>query len=391
VTAAGDTVYLDYAATTPVDPAVRAVMETCLDEHWANPSSAHAAGRRAARVVAQARERVAACLGCAADEIVFTGGATEAVNTAVIGAARFRAAAQQGRHVITSRIEHRATLGACERLEHEGFDITRLAPDAQGMLPPEAVREALRDDTVLVALTHANSELGTVLDLEAIAALCEARGTPLHVDAAQSAGKLPIDLSRLTGVSFLSLSAHKCYGPKGAGVLFARRRPGRALLTPLVSGGGQEGGLRAGTVATHQVAGLAEALCIACDAMAGEQARLADLRDRLFAALEPLGGVHLNGHPRRRLAGHLNVSIEGVDGESLMLALEDLAISRGSACSSLDGEPSYVLRALGRDDVLAAASLRISLGRPTTAAEVALAGQRIAAQVRRLRALAPSP
>jgi cysteine desulfurase len=381
-------IYLDYAATTPLDPAVREAMLDCLDRHWANPSSAHPAGRRARAVVEASREQVAACLGAAADEIVFTGGATEAINTAILGVAR--SSAERGRHLVTSRIEHPATLGACTALERDGFDVTRVAPDAQGLIPPDAVRDAVRDDTVLVSLTHVNSEIGTVLDLPAIAGLCADRGVPLHIDAAQSAGKLPIDLSSLP-VSLLSLSAHKIYGPKGAGALFVSRRGRRVTMTPLVRGGGQERGRRAGTLATHQIAGLAEALRLACIDIDAEQERLAGLRDRLWAQLQRLGSVWLNGHPTRRVAGHLNVSIGGVEGESLLLALEDLACSRGSACSSLHAEPSYVLRALGRDELLAGASLRLSLGRPTSGDDVDHAAARIGREVERLRALAPSP
>jgi cysteine desulfurase len=386
-TGASTVIYLDYAATTPVDPAVAAVMQRCLREHWANPSSAHDPGREAAQVVARARRRVAECLACASDEVVFTGGATESINTAILGAARF--SASRGRHVVTTRIEHRATLGACEQLAREGFDVTQLAPDSGGLLSPDALEAALREDTVLVTLTHVNSELGTILDLDAVAALCEKRGVALHIDAAQSAGKLPIDLRKLSGVSFMSLSAHKIYGPKGAGVLFVRRHPRRALLAPIMSGGGQEHGIRAGSLATHQIAGLGEALHLASQRREQEQRRLGALRDQLWAALKALGDVHLNGDGQRKVAGHLNVAFGGVDGESLLLALPDLAVSRGSACASLQGEPSYVLRALGRDDRLAGASLRLTLGRQTTAEHVEIAAERIGAAVRRLRALSP--
>ncbi len=385
---AAGAVYLDYAATTPPDPRVVEAMGHALTQAWANPASGHAPGRRAAALVDACRDQVAACLRCEAGEVVFTSGATEAVNTAILGSARF--AADRGRHVVTTRIEHRAALDACAQLEREGFHVTRLEPDRQGLVDAAALEQALRDDTVLVTLTHVNGELGTVLDLAALATVCEARGVALHVDAAQSAGKLPLDLSALP-IALLSLSAHKCYGPKGAGVLFARRRGRRALLSPLLHGGGQERGLRPGTLPVHQIVGLAEALELACAGMAAEQQRLAALRDRLWGSLQALAGVHLNGHPTRRVGGHLNVSFEGVEGESLLLALDDLAVSRGAACSARTAEPSYVLRALGRDDALAGSSLRLSLGRPTTVEEVDYAAGRILAEVARLRALAPGP
>ncbi|MEO0424417.1 MAG: aminotransferase class V-fold PLP-dependent enzyme [Pseudomonadota bacterium] len=381
-------IYLDYAATTPVDPRVVEAMVQALEGTWANAASGHVLGTQARQAVEDARHEVAACLGAGADEIVFTSGATEAVNTAVAGVAR-AALARGTAHVVTTRIEHQATLDVCTQLEREGVEVTRLVPDADGLLPAQRLREALREDTCLVSLTHVNGEIGTVIDLPALAAVCSDHGVPLHVDAAQSAGKLPIDLTELP-VDLLSISAHKLYGPKGAGALYVRKRPKRVLVQPLLFGGGQEGRLRSGTLATHQIVGLASALSLACAEREAEQARLAHLRDELWDRLRRLGGVHLNGHPKRRVGGHLSISIERVEGESLLLALEDLALSRGAACSALTGEPSYVLRALGRDDLLAGSTLRITLGRPTTAQEIEVAAGRIAEEVSRLRALAPA-
>ncbi|MEM9385891.1 MAG: cysteine desulfurase family protein [Pseudomonadota bacterium] len=381
-------IYLDYAATTPVDPRVARAMAAALEQSWANAASGHMLGRRARQTIEQARQQVAVCVGADADEIVFTSGATEAVNTAIAGVARAGLARGQA-HVVTTLIEHQATLAICAQLEREGVRVTRLAPDSDGLLPPQRLLDALREETCLVSLTHVNGEIGTVIDLPRLAAACAERGVPLHVDAAQSAGKLPIDLRQLP-VDLLSLSAHKLYGPKGAGALYVRKRPTRVLLQPLVFGGGQEGRVRGGTLATHQIVGLATALTLACEERESEQTRLAQLRDELWQRLHLLGGVHLNGHPTQRVGGHLSVSIEGVEGESLLLALESLALSRGAACSALTGEPSYVLRALGRDDFLAASTLRITMGRPTTGEEVRFAAEHIHAQVTRLRGLSPA-
>ena len=378
-------IYMDYAATTPVDPCVAEKMAACLtlEGNFANPASAHAPGRAARAAVEQARREVAALVNAEPLEIVFTSGATESDNLAIKGAAHFRR--EKGRHIVTSRIEHKAVLDACKQLEREGFGVSWLKPDADGLIRPEAVAAALRDDTILVSLMHANNEIGTVNDIAAIGKLVRGRGILFHVDAAQSAGKLPIDLKRLD-VDLMSFAAHKLYGPKGVGALYVRREP-RVNIAPLIHGGGHEQGLRSGTLATHQIVGMGEAFRLARELMPAEAERLTKLRDKLWQGVEPLG-VLLNGHPTQRLPGILNVSFPGVEGESLLLACEPLAVSSGSACNAADGEPSYVLRALGRDDQLAGSSLRFSLGRFSTEAEVDEAIARVGREYRRLKALA---
>ena len=379
-------IYLDYAATTPVDPKVAAKMAgyMTLDGVFANPASMHTAGRAARAAVEEARSEIATLVHASPQEIIFTSGATESDNLAIKGAARFRS--DKGRHIVTSRIEHKAVLDACKQLEKEGFQVTWLEPDAEGLIQPEAVRAALRPDTVLVSLMHANNELGTVNDVAALGKLVRGHGTVFHVDAAQSAGKLPIDLKALD-VDLMSFSAHKVYGPKGIGALYVRREP-RVNLQPLIHGGGHEQGLRSGTLATHQIVGMGEAFRLAREHLPAEAGRLAALRERLWQALQAIPGVLLNGHATRRLPGLLNVSFPGVEGESLLYACEGLAVSSGSACNSANQEPSYVLRALGRDDQLAGASLRFSLGRFSTEAEVDRAAALVIEQYRRLRAMA---
>ncbi|HEY3858776.1 MAG TPA: IscS subfamily cysteine desulfurase [Gammaproteobacteria bacterium] len=380
------TIYLDYAATTPLDPKVAAKMaeHLTLDGVFANPASIHAPGRAARAAVEEARGQVAALVGATPQEIVFTSGATESDNLAIKGAARFRH--DKGRHIITSRIEHKAVLDTCKQLEKEGFEVTWLKPDADGLVQPEAVQSALRKDTILVSLMHANNELGTVNDIAAIGKLVRAHGAVFHVDAAQSAGKLPIDLKTLP-VDLMSFAAHKIYGPKGMGALYARREP-KVNLEPLIHGGGHEQGLRSGTLATHQIVGMGEAFQLAQALMPVEAPRLMALRERLWKALQQIPGALLNGHATQRLPGILNVSFPGVEGESLLYACEELAVSSGSACNAADREPSYVLRALGRDDQLAGASLRFSLGRFTTEAEADRAAAVVIEQYRRLTALA---
>jgi cysteine desulfurase len=377
-------IYLDYAATTPVDPRVAAKMSCCLtvDGCFANPaSSSHVPGREARGLVETARVQVAEAVGCRPNEIIWTSGATESDNLAIKGAVRFHS--DRGRHIVTSRTEHKAVLDTCRQLEREGFEVTFLTPGPDGIVTPAAVAAALREDTVLVSIMHANNEIGVVQDIAAIGALCAERGILFHVDAAQSAGKLHIDLSKLP-VQLMSFSAHKVYGPKGIGALYARERTG---LQPLIHGGGHERGLRSGTLATHQIVGMGEAFRIASETMSAEQARIDRLRQRLWQGLSALGGVHLNGHPQARLPGILNVSFEGVEGESLLFALRELAVSSGSACTSASREPSYVLRALGRDDQLAQSSLRFSVGRSTTDEEIDRAIAIAREQVGRLRAL----
>jgi cysteine desulfurase len=379
--------YLDNAATTAVDPRVLAAMTECLGAGPGNPSAMHAAGRVARARVERAREHVASLIGAEdPSAIVWTSGATEADNLAVLGAAR--GAAERGRHVVTSKTEHRAVLDACARLEREGWRVTYLRPDATGRIAPDEVVEALRPDTTLVAIMLVNNETGVVQDCAAIGRLCRDRGITFHVDAAQAAGRVAVHVGELHA-DLVALSAHKIHGPAGVGALYVRRYP-RPTLVPLQFGGGQEGGLRSGTVAVHQVVGMGEAFRCAAESQRDEPQRLAALRDRLWTALGELRGIHLNGDVEHRAPHLLNVSFEGVDGEALLYALADVAVASGAACSSATREPSYVLRALGRDDALAQASLRFAFGRFSTAGDVDGAAERVVAAVRRLRALAPT-
>ena len=399
MTAPERVVYLDYAATTPVDPAVARAMVSCLEfsGDFGNPSSTtHVFGARAALHVERARAHVAVLIGAEPDEIVFTSGATESVNLAILGVAR--ANAGRGRHLVTSKIEHKAVLDSCKRLEKEGFSVTYLTPDQNGYLAVEKVRAALRDDTVLASLMHANNEIGVITDISAVGEVCRERGVMFHTDAAQSAGKVPLDI-RAVSADFVSFTAHKLYGPKGVGALYVRRSR-RGYIEPVSFGGGHERGLRSGTLATHQIVGFGEACRMAAEGGDEEQARVAALRDRLWAGLRDLGGVHVNGEPlvsgraprksgTPHLAGILNVSFEGVEGESLVAALPQLAVSTGSACNSASGDPSYVLRALGRDSQLAQSSLRFSLGRYTTAEDIEIAISAVRQAVEGLRAVSP--
>jgi len=383
-------IYLDYAATTPVDERVAAAMAECLTMRgtFGNPSSEHPYGYRARQRAEQARAQAAALIGAAPEDLYWTSGATESNNLAILGAARAaRAAATRPAHLITVRSEHKSVLDPCHQLEREGCTVTYLSPDEEGLLDPEALRAALRPETVLVSIMHVNNEIGVVQDIAAMAELCAQREVLLHVDAAQGAGKLPLDVREL-GVDLLGFTAHKLYGPKGIGALYVR--PGRrAALRPLLYGGGQERGLRAGTLPLHQLAGFGQACELAREALGEEAARLAGLRERLWQGLAQLPAVLLNGHPTRRVPGILNVCFGGVEGESLMAALPELALSRGSACNSDTDEPSYVLRALGRDSQLAQAALRFSVGRFTSAADVELAISAVRREVRRLRGIAP--
>jgi cysteine desulfurase len=381
-------VYLDNAATTAVDPRVIEAMRGCLGEEgdFANPSSvSHAPGRRARERIEAARAQVGALVGADPSCIVFTSGATESDNLAVLGAARFYRS--RGKHVVTSRTEHPAVLAACRQLEREGFDVTFLKPGGEGIVEPAQVEEALRPDTILVSLMQVNNEIGVVHDVATVGKLCRARGILFHVDAAQSAGKLPIDVER-DSIDLLAFTAHKMHGPKGAGALYVRREP-RVGLVPLLFGGGQERGLRPGTLATHQVVGLGEACRIASAELTEDAARITALRERLWTGLSRLPGVMLNGDATRRAPGILSITIDGVEGESLLFALSGLAAASGSACATTNAEPSYVLRALGRSDRLAQSSLRLSLGRFTTADDIDVALRDIVAAVERLRAVAP--
>jgi cysteine desulfurase len=380
-------VYLDYAASTPVDPRVVEVMARCLGSAgaFANPASAHAHGRAAAQIVERARAQVAALIGAEPEEVIFTSGATESNNLAIRGVAQFQRS--RGRHIVTLKTEHKSVVDPCRQLEKEGWRVTWLKPQPDGLVDLVELEAALVADTVLVAIMHANNETGVVQDVSAIAELTRARGITFLVDASQSAGKLPLDLHTLD-VDLLSCSAHKLYGPKGIGALYVRRQP-RAKLSPQMHGGGHERGLRPGTLATHQVAGFGEACRIAQQEMVGEQSRLAVLRERLWAGLSQLPEVWRNGHDGHSLASILNVSFGGVEGEALLADLDGLSVSSGSACTSASAEPSYVLRALGRSDELAQASLRFSLGRWTTAVEIDTAIAQVTATVERLRALSP--
>jgi cysteine desulfurase len=378
-------IYLDYAATTPVDPRVAQCMIECLlpsGEHG-NPSSGHDFGRRARALVEKARVQVAKSIGARPENMVWTSGATESNNLAIFGAARFHA--EQGKHVISAKTEHKAVLDPLKQLEREGFEVTYLKPGADGVIHPEQVAESLRADTRLVSLMHVNNEIGVITDVAAIGRLCRERGVLFHVDAAQSAGKLPLDVEA-SCIDLLSLTAHKTYGPKGIGALYVRRKP-PVGLRPIMHGGGQESGLRSGTLATHQIVGMGAAFEIAAAERESDVPRLRVLRDKLWRGISALGDVELNGHPEQRVAGVLNVSFQGVEGESLQFALRELAVSSGSACSSASDEASYVLRALGRSDQLAQSSLRFSLGRFTTEAEIDAAVAALTREVQRLRQL----
>jgi cysteine desulfurase len=380
--------YLDYAATTPVAPEVALRMGECLTAGGAfgNPSSVnHDFGARAAERVESARAEVAACVGAEPADVVWTSGATEANNLAIFGVAHYHRNA--GRHIVTGRTEHKSVLDSCRELERRGWQVTYLSPGSDGVLEPGRIAEALRPDTVLVSVMHVNNEIGTVQDLAAIAAVCARSGhARLHVDAAQSVGKVRLDFTAL-GVDLLSLSAHKVYGPKGAGALLASRR--RAVqLAPLLHGGGQERSLRSGTIATHQVVGMGAAFALANAEAARELERIGALRERLWRGIGALGGIWRNGDPLRSVPHILNVSVEGVEGESLVAAVgARIAVSTGSACTSAQREPSYVLRALGRDDRLAESSLRFSLGRYSSEADIDTAIDAVMWAVQRLRGI----
>ena len=385
-------IYLDHAATTPLDSRVAAVMSACLTDPalQANPASAHAAGRAAATRIEAARAQVAGLINAPPEAIVFTSGATESVNLAILGAARAaRAVRQDPPHIVTSRIEHRAGRDACRQLEREGFRVSWMQPDRDGRIDPKDVAAAIRPDTALVSLMHANNETGALTDIEAVAALCRDRGVLFHTDAAQSAGKLPID-AVAWGVGLLSFCAHKLGGPKGVGALYVRRSP-RPALQPLQFGGGHESGLRSGTLPAHQLIGFGAACALAVDALTKESARIRGLRERLWLDLQAAAPLWRNGSMEMSVPGILNVGFAGIEGESLLLELDGrLAVSSGAACSSASAEPSPVLRALGLSDVAIQASLRLSLGRETSAADVDRAARILVDGVKRLRAALPA-
>ena len=378
-------IYLDNAATTPVDPRVADAMIDCLRNVQGNPSSmSHDFGRRARELVEQARAQVADAIGARPECIVWTSGATESDNFALMGAARFHA--DRGRHIVSAKTEHKAVLDALKQLEREGFAVTYLKPDAGGIVTAEQVAGALRSDTVLVSIMHVNNETGVINDVAAIGRLCRERGVLFHCDAAQSVGKVPVDVTAMN-VDLLSLNAHKVHGPKGVGALYVRRTPPLGLR-PLLVGGGQEGGLRSGTLATHQIVGMGLTFLLAQNEMDRDMARVRALRDRLWQGLAALGDVDVNGDFERRAANILNVTFRGVEGESLQFALRRLAVSAGAACSSASEEASYVLRSLGRSDQEAQSSLRFSLGRFTTDADIDVAIAEVQREVPRLRQIA---
>ena len=382
-------IYFDYMSTTPVDPRVveRMVHYLGPDSNFGNPASVtHDYGRTAALAVDKARMQIAEVIHASPQDIVFTSGATESDNLALIGAAHFYQ--NKGKHLITMSTEHKAVLDSFHHLDKEGFDVTYLDPEPDGLLDLCKLEQALRKDTILVSIMHVNNEIGVIQDIEAIGNLVRPKGIIFHVDAAQSVGRLPVDLSQLP-VDLMSLSAHKNYGPKGIGALYVRRKP-RIRLQPQTYGGGHEGGVRSGTLATHQIVGMGEAFALTETLREAEQARLLTYRERLWSGIKHLPGAQLNGHEHQRIAGNLNVSFKGLDGDSLLLALSDLALSTMSACSSASIQPSYVLRAIGLTDELAQSSIRLSLGRFTTDEEIDHAIQVICAQVTRLHEMAPS-
>ena len=381
-------IYLDYAATTPADPRVAEKMAHYLtmDGCFGNPASrSHAFGWAAEEAVEEARRNVAELIGADPREIVWTSGATESDNLAIKGVAHFYR--KKGQHIITCKTEHKAVLDTCRQLEREGFEATYLDPQADGLIDLETIKAAIRPDTVLVSIMHVNNEIGVIQDIRAIGELCHERGVLLHVDAAQSAGKIDIDVTELN-IDLLSISGHKLYGPKGIGALYVRRKP-RVRIEAQMHGGGHERGMRSGTLPTHQIVGMGEACRIAKAEMASENSRLLALRNRLLKGLSQLEEIYINGTLEQRVAGNLNVSFAYVEGESLVMSISDLAVSSGSACTSASLEPSYVLRALGREDELAHSSIRLSIGRFTTEEEIDYAVTQIVTAVNKLRELSP--
>jgi len=381
-------IYFDYAATTPVDPRVAQKMADCLTTEgtFGNPASrSHAFGWQAEELVEDARRHVADLVNADPREIVWTSGATESSNLAIKGCAHFNH--KRGKHIITSKVEHKATLDSCRQLEREGFEVTYLDPNTDGIIDPQVVADAIRDDTTLVSIMHVNNELGSINDIAAIGEICRANKVFFHVDAAQSAGKIPIDTAEMK-VDLMSFSAHKLYGPKGMGALYVRRKP-RVRIEAQTHGGGHERGMRSGTLATHQIVGMGEAFRIAKQEMAADAVKVTALRDRLFAGLKDVEEAHLNGSAEHHVPGIINISFAFVEGESLMMALKDLAVSSGSACTSASLEPSYVLRALGLNDELAHSSLRFSMGRFTTEDEIDHAISQVEGAVEKLRSMSP--
>ncbi|WP_411359112.1 IscS subfamily cysteine desulfurase [Pseudidiomarina salilacus] len=381
-------IYFDYAATTPVDPRVAEKMMQFLtpDGQYGNPASrSHRFGWQAEEAIDIARNQIAELINADPREIVFTSGATESDNLAIKGAAEFYQ--KKGKHIITVKTEHKAVLDTCRQLEREGFEVTYLEVESDGLIDIEKFKAALREDTVVVSVMHVNNEIGVIQDIETIGNLCRANKTVFHVDAAQSAGKVDIDLQTLP-VDLMSFSGHKMYGPKGIGALYVRRRP-RIRLNAQMHGGGHERGMRSGTLPTHQIVGMGEAARIAKEEMAAERERFFALRERLWNGVKDIEEVYINGNMEHSVPHIFNISFNFVEGESLIMALKDLAVSSGSACTSASLEPSYVLRALGRNDELAHSSIRFSFGRFTTEAEIDHAIEQIQKSIGRLRDMSP--
>ncbi|WP_175722401.1 IscS subfamily cysteine desulfurase [Burkholderia ambifaria] len=379
-------IYMDYSATTPVDPRVVDKMVPFLHEQFGNPASrSHSYGWDAEQGVEEARAHVAALLGADPREIVWTSGATEGNNLAIKGAAHFYQG--KGKHLVTVKTEHKAVLDTCRELERQGFDVTYLDVREDGLLDLDTLQQALRADTILVSVMLANNETGVIQPVAEIGAMCRARGIVFHCDAVQAAGKIPVDVNALN-VDLLTVTAHKVYGPKGIGALYVRRKP-RVRIEAQMHGGGHERGMRSGTLPTHQIVGMGEAFRIAKEEMAEESRRVGALRDRLLAGLSTLDEVYVNGDLARRIPHNLNVSFNFVEGESLIMGIKGVAVSSGSACTSASLEPSYVLRALGRSDELAHSSIRFTLGRFTTEAEVDSVIAQVRDTVGKLRELSP--
>ena len=379
-------IYLDYSATTPVDPRVVEKMIPYLYEHFGNPASrSHVYGWTADKAVEAAREQVASLVNADPKEIVWTSGATESNNLAIKGAAHFYSG--KGKHVITVKTEHKAVLDTCRELERQGFEVTYLGVRDDGLIDIEQFRTAIRPDTILASVMFVNNETGVIQDIPQLGEICREKGVIFHVDSAQAAGKVDIDLARLK-VDLMSFSAHKVYGPKGIGALYVRRKP-RVRLEAQMHGGGHERGMRSGTLATHQIVGMGEAFALAKAEMHAETERIRMLRDRLWKGLSDIEEVHLNGDMEARIAGNLNASFSFVEGESLIMAIKELAVSSGSACTSASLEPSYVLKALGRDDELAHSSIRFTIGRFTTEAEIDYAVKLLHEKIGKLREMSP--
>ena len=381
-------IYLDYSATTPIDSRVAEKMSECLtiEGNFGNPASrSHSFGWTAEAAVDLARQQVADLVNADPREIVWTSGATESDNLAIKGAAHFYR--KKGNHIITLKTEHKAVLDTCRQLEREGFEVTYLDPRDNGLLDLESLKAAITEQTILISVMHVNNEIGVIQDIEAIGEIARERRIIFHVDAAQSTGKVEIDLEKLK-VDLMSFSGHKTYGPKGIGALYVRRKP-RVRLEAQMHGGGHERGMRSGTLATHQIVGMGEAFRVAREEMATENERVRMLRDRLYQGLSDMEEVYVNGDMDHRIAGNLNISFNFVEGESLIMALRDLAVSSGSACTSASLEPSYVLRALGRNDELAHSSIRFTIGRFTSAEEIDYTVELVRAAVEKLRDLSP--